>query len=67
MQNYKRLYDEIKKLNKEIAKKDSIIELQSNTNQLLVLHLQNVMKLEEQIKNNNMKINALLLEKIILQ
>lgn len=67
MQKYKRLYDEIKKLNKEIAKKDSIIELQSNTNQLLILHLQNVMKLEEQIKNNNMKINTLLLEKIILQ
>lgn len=61
----KRLREEIKQLNIEIAKKDSIIKLQSDTNKLLVSHLNNVVKLEQSIKNNNLKLEILLNDKIL--
>lgn len=61
----KRLREEIKQLNIEIAKKDSIIKLQSDTNKLLVSHLNNVIKLEQSIKNNNLKLEILLNDKIL--
>lgn len=54
-------------LNKEIGKRDCIINYQSQTNNLLLHHIEEVTKTEQKIKNISLKVKNLLNQEIILQ